>query len=164
VFNTFATEFMPEAVLKERTYNGCYRHKVDGKRRVPIPFRWRPEESEGSVEFTLIIWPKHQAGICLRVLPPDQLAKLRADIDVMPNSDPNKSVLKRRIGTASAQAKLDSVGRITIPDDMAEAAEITNEAVLAGMMDRFEIWNTKRYAQVQLLDNALLGKALEMME
>ncbi len=78
---------MPDAVVKQRTYNGCYRHKADDKRRVPVPFRWRPEESEGAMEFTLIIWPKHQAGICLRVLPPDQLAKLRADIDAMPNSD-----------------------------------------------------------------------------
>jgi MraZ protein len=155
---------MPDAVAKVRTYNGCYRHKVDTKRRVPVPFRWRPEEAEGSVEFTLIIWPKHQAGVCLRVLPPEELVKLRAAIDAMPNSDSNKSVLKRSIGTSSAQAKLDSVGRITIPDDMAEEAEITTDAVLAGMMDRFEIWNPKRYAQVRVLDNAILGKALEMME
>jgi DNA-binding transcriptional regulator/RsmH inhibitor MraZ len=47
---------------------------------------------------------------------------------------------------------------------MAEAADISSEAVLAGMMDRFEIWNPKRYTQVKILDNALLGKALEMME
>ena len=155
---------MPEVVAKERTYNGCYRHKVDDKRRVPVPFRWRPDESEGSVEFTLIIWPKHQAGICLRVLPPDQWAKLRAEINAMPNIDPNKSVLKRRIGTSSTQAKLDSSGRITILDEMAEAADITNEAVLAGMMDRFEIWNPKRYAQVKVLDNAIEAKAFDMME
>jgi len=155
---------MPDAVAKERTYNGLYRHSSDAKRRLPIPFRWRPEESEGSTEFTLIIWPKHQAGTCLRVLPPDQWAKLRAAIDAMPNSDPHKSVLKRSIGTSSAQAKLDSVGRITIPDEMAEAADITNEAVLTGLVDRFEIWNPKRYAQAKLLDNASLGKALELME
>jgi len=154
---------MPDAVVNVRTYNGCYRHKVDAKRRVPIPFRWRPEESEG-VEFTLIIWPKHQAGTCLLILPPDQLVKLRVAIEAMPNNDPSKSILKRSIGTSSAQAKLDSVGRITIPDEMAEAADISNEAVLAGVLDRFEMWNPKRYAQVKVLDNALLGKALEMME
>jgi MraZ protein len=154
---------MPDQAVKEKTYNGCFRHKVDDKRRIPVPARWRPDDPEG-VEFTLIVWRKHQAGTCLRVLPPDQLAKLRAAIDALPNSDPNKSVLKRNIGTSSAQAKLDSVGRIMLPDNMAEAADITNEAVLAGMMDRFEIWNPKRYAQVEVLDNALLTKALEMME
>jgi MraZ protein len=155
---------MPDVVAKERIYNGCYRHKVDDKRRLPVPFRWRPEDSDAMVEFTLITWPKHQAGICLRVLPPDQLAKLLAEIDAMPNNDPHKSILKRRIGTSSAQAKLDSVGRITIPDDMAEAADIKTEAVLAGMLNRFEIWNPKRYAQVKVLDNALESKAFEMME
>lgn len=154
---------MPDAVVNGRTYNGCFRLKVDAKRRVPVAFRWRPEESEG-MEFTLIIWPKHQAGVCLRVLPPDQWLKLRAAIDAMPNNDPNKSVLKRSIGSSSAQAKLDSVGRITIPDDMAEAADITNEAVLVGMVDRFEIWSPKRHAQVKLLDEALKSKAFEMME
>jgi MraZ protein len=154
---------MPDAAANERTYNGLYRHKVDVKRRVPIPFRWRPQESEGEVEFTLIVWPKHQAGVCLRILPPEQLAKLRAAIDAMPNNDPNKSVLKRSIGTASAQAKLDSVGRVTIPDDMAAAADIKTEAVLAGMMDRFEIWSPKRYEQVSMLDKVLLSKAFEMM-
>jgi MraZ protein len=154
---------MPEVGIKERTYNGCYRHKVDNKRRVPVPFRWRPEEAEGEMEFTLVVWPKHQAGICLLVLPPGQLAKVRAAIDAMPNNDPGKSVLKRCIGTASIQAKLDSVGRITIPDDMAEEAQITNDAVLAGVLDSFEIWNPKRYEQVRILDNALRSKAFEMM-
>jgi MraZ protein len=136
---------------------------VDNKRRVPVPFRWRPEASEGEMEFTLVVWPKHQAGICLLVLPPGQLAKVRASIDAMPNTDPVKSVLKRCIGTASIQAKLDSVGRITIPDDMAEEAQITNDAVLAGVLDSFEIWNPKRYEQVKILDNALRSKAFEMM-
>lgn len=155
---------MPDTAVKERTYNGLYRHSADSKRRVPIPFRWRPEESDTSTEFTLIIWPKHQAGTCLRVLPPEELAKLRAAIDAMPNGDLQKAVLKRSIGTASAQAKLDSVGRITIPDEMAEAADITNEVVLAGMLDRFEIWNPKRYEKAKALDSALLAQALQMME
>jgi MraZ protein len=155
---------MADAIVKERTYNGLYRHSADSKRRVPIPFRWRPEKSEEAIEFTLMTWSKHQAGTCLRVLPPDQMAKLRAAIDVMPNNDPNKSVLKRSIGTSSVQAKLDSVGRITIPDEMAEAAGITGEVVLAGMMDRFEIWNPDRYARAKALDDAVLGRALDLME
>ena len=142
-------------------FNGCYRHKVDNKGRLPIPFRWRPEES---IEFTLIIWPKHQAGTCLRGLLPEQWAKLLADIEAMPNRDPNKAVLKRKIGTSSALAKLDSVGRITIPDDMAKAADITNEAVLAGMIDRFEIWSPKRYAQAEAMDNAVVTQALQEMQ
>jgi DNA-binding transcriptional regulator/RsmH inhibitor MraZ len=69
-------------------FTSCYRHGVDEKRRVQIPAKWRPED-EG-VEMTMILWPKHQAGTCLRVLPPEKMAKLVADIDALPNSDPGK--------------------------------------------------------------------------
>ena len=155
---------MPENVEKERIYNGLYRHSADSKRRVPIPFRWRPEKSDESFEFTLIIWPKHQAGTCLRVLPPDQMAKLLGGIDALADSDPNKGVLKRWIGTDSVQAKLDSVGRVTVPEDMAAAADIKDEVVLAGMLNRFEMWNPKRYEQVQSSDKAILSQAIQFLE
>jgi len=155
---------MADAIVKERIYHGLYRHSADSKRRVPIPFRWRPEKSEEAIEFTLMTWAKHQAGTCLRVLPPDQMAKLRAAIDAMANNDPNKSVLKRSIGSSSVPLKLDSVGRITIPDEMAEAAGITSEVVMVGMMDRFEIWSPARHARAKALDDAILARALDQME
>ncbi len=98
-------------------YNSCFRHGVDEKRRVQIPAKWRPE-TEGT-ELTVILWPKHQAGTCLRVLPPEKMAKLVADIDAMPNSDPSKVVLKRVIGSNSEQVTLDKAGRICLPEAMA---------------------------------------------
>jgi len=152
---------MPDAAPIERTYNALYRHSVDPKRRVPVPFRWRPEDS---VEFTIVVWSKHQAGTCLRVLPPEQWAKLRADINAMPSSDPKKPLLKRQIGTNSIQAKLDSAGRITIPEEMAAAADIKNQAVLVGMIDKFEIWSPERHKAMEVMDSVLLQEALQMME
>jgi MraZ protein len=152
---------MPDSAIIEWNYSSLYRHSVDDKRRVPIPFRWRPQES---IPFTVTIWPKHKAGTCLRVLPPEQWAKLYADIDAMPNANPNKSVLKRALGTSSMTIKLDSAGRLAIPEEMAIAADISNQAVLAGLIDRFEIWSPKRYEAVAALDEALLTQALETME
>ena len=116
-------------------YNSCFRHGVDEKRRVQVPAKWRPED-EG-VELTMILWPKHNAGACLRVLPPAKMAKLVADIEALPNSDPNKSVLRRRIGSKSAQVALDKAGRICLPEDMARAAGIKDEAMLVGLLHQF---------------------------
>ena len=159
---------MPDAVINDGIegvasgrFYGWYRHKVDEKKRVPIPFRWRPQES---IEFMLSLWPKHQAGICLRVLLPDQWVKLLASIDAMPNDDANKSLLKRFIGTHSRPAKLDNAGRITIPGDLAEAADISKEAVLAGLIDRFEMWSPERYVKVKILDDAVSMKAFDKLE
>ena len=154
---------MSDAQTKGPTYyNARFLHGVDEKRRVQIPAKWRPDES--GTELTLMLWPQHQAGTCLRVLPPAQMAKLMQSIDEMPNSDPKKVVLKRIIGSDSAQASVDKAGRICLPDEMARMAGIKNEAVLVGLLDRFEIWNPDRYEKVQAADVALAPDAFRLME
>ena len=143
-------------------YNSLYRHGVDDKRRLQIPAKWRPEED--GVELTMILWPKHQAGNCLRVLPPLEMAQLMADIDEMPNGDPNKVVLKRFIGSESVQVSLDKAGRICLPDEMARAAGIKDEVMLVGLLDRFEIWNPTRYETVKATDAVMATEAFKLME
>jgi MraZ protein len=151
---------MPKA-SKVIYYNSLYRHGVDEKRRVQIPAKWRPAQA---VEFTLVLWPKHKEGPCLRVLPPEQMAKLKSDIDKMENSDPGKVALKRFIGSASVQVALDGAGRICIPEEMANTAGISNEALLVGLLDRFEIWSPKRYPAVKAADEVITQRAFDMME
>ena len=154
---------MSDTQTKELTvYNSSYLHGVDEKRRVQVPAKWRPEEA--GVELTMILWPKHQAGNCLRVLPPLEMAQLMADIDAMPNGDPNKVVLKRFIGSESVQVSLDKAGRICLPDGMARAAGIKDEVVLVGLLDRFEIWNPTRYETVKATDAVMATEAFKLME
>lgn len=143
-------------------YNSVYRHGVDDKRRVQIPSKWRP--ARASIEFTLMLWPKSNEGPCLRVLPPDQMAELMSDIDAMPNSDPNKVVLKRFIGSESVQVTVDKGGRICLPEPMAKAADIRDEAMLVGLLDRFEIWNPGRYERVRSSDAVMAQEAFKLME
>lgn len=112
----------------------------------------------------MILWPKHQAGTCLRVLPPEEMAALMADIDAMPNGDPNKVVLKRFIGSESVQLTVDKAGRIVLPEAMARAAAIKDEAVLVGLLDRFEIWNPARYENVKAADAVVAHEAFKLME
>ncbi len=152
----------PNETIGRTYYNSLYRHGVDEKRRVQIPAKWRPAES--GIEFTLILWPKSKEGPCLRVLPPQEMAELMRDIDAMPNDNPNKVVLKRFIGSESVQVALDKAGRICLPDEMARAAGIQDEAVLVGLLDRFEIWNPGRYDEVRTADAVMAHEAFKMME
>ena len=150
------------ATTEPTYYNSLYRHGVDDKRRVQIPAKWRPPKP--GTELTLILWPKAKEGPCLRVLPPQQMAKLVRDVDAMPNSDPNKGVLKRFIGSGSEQVTVDKSGRICLPEKMANDAGIGSEAVLVGMLDRFEIWSSERYERVQASDAVKVQEALKLME
>ena len=156
-------EQMNQSKTNEPTYyNSLFQHGVDEKRRVQIPSKWRP--GEASVELTLILWPKSQEGPCLRVLPPKEMAQLMDAIDAMPNSDPNKTVLKRFIGSESVQATVDKSGRICLPEGMAKAADIKDEAVLVGLLDRFEIWNPERFRKVKASDAVMAQEAFKLME
>ena len=143
-------------------YNSRFRHGVDEKRRVQIPAKWRPQKS--GVELTLVLWPRENTGPCIRVLPPAQMSKLMQSIDEMPNSDPRKVVLKRIIGSGSAQAGVDKAGRICLPDEMAREAGLKHEAMMVGLLDRFEIWNPERYEKVRAADAVLASEAFKLME
>jgi len=112
----------------------------------------------------MILWPKHQAGSCLRVLPPKEMAQLMADIEAMPKGDAGKVVLKRIIGSESVQISLDKSGRICLPEEMARAAGIKGEAMFVGLLDRFEIWNPGRYENVKAADAAFASEAFKLMD
>ena len=145
-----------------QVYNSTYLHGVDEKRRIQIPAMWRP--AEASFQFTLIVWPQRQEGPCLRVLPPKEMAELMGALDAMPNGDRNKTILKRIIGSESTQVALDKAGRICVPEEMARAAGIDDEVTLVGLLDRFEIWDPKRYEKVKTSDAVMAQEAFKLME
>ena len=152
----------PDATVQATYYNSVYRHGVDEKRRVQIPAKWRP--AEAGTELTVVLWPKSKEGPCLRVLLPQQMAALMKDIASMPNSDPNKGVLKRFIGSGSEQVALDKTGRICLPEEMAREAGISEHVVLVGLLDRFEIWSPERYEKVRAADAVMAQEAFKLME
>lgn len=142
-------------------YHSRYPFGVDEKRRVQVPAKWRPEEE--NTQLTVIVWPQHKAGTCLRVLPPHEFAKLLETVEAMPNADPKKVLLKRFIGSESDQLTLDKAGRMVLPEHMARAAGIQNEAVLSGCITYFEIWSPARYETAKAADSEVAGEAFGLM-
>ena len=142
-------------------FSSVYRHGVDEKRRVQIPAKWRSEDPQ---VLTLLVWPKGKMpDACLLVLPPEEWVALVTRLKAMPNADPKAEALRLLLGTKSDRVSLDKSGRICVPDWMAKAVGIEKEAVLAGLVDRFEIWNPARYEASRALADALLTEAFKMI-
>ena len=125
-------------------YHGFFRHGIDDKRRLQIPARWRP--SGENFELTIMIWTGHAAGTCLRVLAPKEMRELRDKLTNLPGSDPNKEKLLHFIGRNSDKLPVDKSGRMCLPERLAFEAGLKDEAVLVGMINKFEVWNPERYA------------------
>lgn len=150
---------MAENTNKIIYYHSTYRHGVDDKRRVQIPAKWRPEAEDA--EFTVILWSDNgQSGPCLRVLPQRQIDALMQRIESMSTSDPKDVALRRNIAKCSDTVTIDKGGRICIPENMARKAGIGKEAVLAGALQWFEVWNPEAYEAVSATDDILSPEAL----
>jgi len=142
-------------------YNSLYRHGVDEKRRVQIPAKWRTLETE---VLTLVLWPKGvMPEACLLVLPPKEWEALVQKLKVMPFADPKAETLRRLLGKKSDRVTLDKGGRICLPDAMAKAAAIGKEAMLVGLLDRFEIWDPERYQSASAVDDERLPEAFKLI-
>lgn len=143
-------------------YNSLYEHGVDNKRRVQVPHKWRPSKS--GVQFTVVLWMRPNEGTRLRVLPPEELARLMNDLNGMTRGDNSKLVLRRFIGTHSEQVTLDTAGRICLPEKMARTAGIKDKAVLVGMLNTFEIWSPENYKHVEAADEVMAPEAFKLMD
>lgn len=154
---------MPESEANESVcYNSLYRHGVDDKRRLQIPAKWRP--TKGEVQLTLILWPKGTVSMaCLLALPPVEWTALVQKIKGMPFADPKAEALRRIIGRRSDQLTVDKVGRICLPEEMAKIAGIEREAVLLGLLDRFEIWNPDRFEAAYKVDEEIAPEAFKLI-
>jgi MraZ protein len=153
---------MPDEPNEPIYYSACYTHGVDEKRRVQVPAKWRPEQ-EG-IQFTLILWPHNgQPDSCLLVLPPAVFKQLADKITSMRFADPGVEALRRFLGEKSDRVQLDKVGRITLPDWMAKAVGIKDEALLNGMIDRFQIWAPDRYQATKAAVDVMATKAFELI-
>ncbi len=150
------------AVNQPIFYSSLFRHGVDEKRRLQIPAKWRPTSDD--FQFSLFLWPNGaEVGPCLMALPPELLVELMAKIKTFPFADPKAQTLRRLLGAGSTQVTLDKAGRICLPQEMADAAGISKEAVLSGLLDRFQIWSPENYAQVEAQDKAFRSEAFLLL-
>jgi MraZ protein len=144
---------------RESYFSLVYQHGVDEKRRLSIPAAWRTEQPDAEMTFTLFVWDKGGQPPCLLALPPESMRVLRQKLDALPFADPESETLLRLLGGQSAKVTVDKAGRICLPDQIAKAAGISSEAVLVGMVSRFQIWDPERYEAVKIADQVLKEKA-----
>jgi len=143
-------------------YSSIYRHGLDEKRRVQIPAKWRPAQPDFT--FTAFVWPHGTlSGACLLVLPPELMHNLVQKLRTLSYGDPQSSALRRILGSRSEGLVLDKNGRVCLPETMAKTIGLRHEAVLVGLIDRFEIWSPERYEAASQVDESLLNEAFKLI-
>ena len=122
-------EYSQAAVFK-----GTYHHRIDAKGRLPVPavFR-RALRDDETVVVTLL-------DQCLAVYPPSEWARLEKQLATMPAFSRPVKALTRLLTSRAADCEIDAQGRILLPPALREAAGLARDAVVVGVLNRFEVW------------------------
>lgn len=117
-------------------FKGTYRHKIDGKGRVPVPAAFRRELAQAGAERVVVTLLDQ----CLAAYAPEEWGRLEAQLAALPTFSRQVKALTRMLLSRAADCDLDVQGRILLPLPLREAAGIAREVVVVGVLNRFEVW------------------------
>ena len=120
---------------------GRYAHNLDAKGRLAIPARYREALAEGVVL---------TRGIdrCLALYPLAAWRPLAEKVAALPLTDADARNFRRLVFAEAADLELDGQGRILIPPDLRQYADIEREAFVVGVDTSIEIWSPARWETV----------------
>jgi MraZ protein len=125
-------------------FGGTYHHNLDAKGRLNIPSQLRKMISTQSSS-QLWITRGLKDG-CLFVYPHDNWLRKMEELNALPRTEENRNAI-RIFSAESFPAELDAQGRIIIAAQFQKQANLTKEVVIAGVMDKIELWNPSAYQQ-----------------
>ncbi len=118
----------------DNIFIGEYRHQLDDKGRLAIPAKFRNALKKGAVV------TKGLDG-CLFLYTPVEWGKLVAKLNQMPISSSNARAFSRLMLAGAMAVTVDSQGRINLPKYLTEFGQLQGMTVIAGLMNRLEIWD-----------------------
>ncbi len=121
-------------------FMGEYQHTVDTKGRLIIPAKFRDSLGE---EF---IVTKGLDG-CLFVFPQNEWQAFEEKLRTLPLTQKGARQFTRFFVAGATPCELDKQGRILLPATLREFAGLEKDVVLAGMLNRVEIWSKDKWIQ-----------------
>lgn len=112
---------------------GEYAHTIDKKNRMFLPAKIRDGIGEK------IIMIKSLSAKCIALYPESEWEKFEEKLDSIP--DVSGSDVVRRIYSSLAEVQTDPQGRILIPQNLCDYAELEKNVVVIGAGKHAEIWS-----------------------
>jgi MraZ protein len=119
---------------------GEYIHTLDSKKRISLPAKFRKEVGRRVVV-------TRGLDACLFMFSVKAWESITKKLAALPVGAENTRGISRFLLAGAVEAEVDAAGRILIPEFLKEFAELRSRVVLAGVLDRIEIWNEKTWEE-----------------
>ncbi len=114
-------------------FMGEYNHTIDAKGRLIVPAKFREELGEA------FVITNGNDG-CLNIYTEEAWETFLGKLKLLPNNRDTRSIVRKFVSQAN-RVEVDKQGRILIPTVLRDYAELDKDVVLAGAIDKIEVWN-----------------------
>ena len=114
---------------------GAYDHTIDDKNRLTLPAKFREAFQDG------VVVTRGLDGCLYAFRRQDWDRLVESRLATMDPLRPEGRRIQRFFFSGAAEADLDKQGRVMIPAQLIEHANLGREVVVAGVNDRLEIWD-----------------------
>lgn len=136
---------------------GEYTYSIDEKKRLAIPAKFRQLLGKQAII-------TRGLDSCLFLYPNKEWRILALKLSKLPLAQADARGFARLMLTGAMDAKLDSLGRILIPDYLKRYSQLTKKVVIAGVYNRIEIWDEKKWQEYKKKTEMAVGDIAERLK
>jgi len=136
---------------------GEYTYSIDEKKRLAIPAKFRQLLGKKAVI-------TRGLDRCLFLYPAKEWESLAKKLAQLPLSQADARGFARLMLTGAMEANLDNLGRILVPDYLKTYAFLKKRVVIAGIFNRVEIWDERKWKEYQTKTEKEVGDIAERLK
>jgi len=114
---------------------GAHEHTIDDKNRLTLPAKFRQAFADG------VVVTRGLDGCLYAFRRPDWDRLVESRLATLDPLSPEGRRLERFFYSGASETELDKQGRVMLPAQLIEHAQLGREVVVAGVNDRLEIWD-----------------------
>lgn len=128
-------------------FMGEFQHTIDPKGRLIIPNKLRNGLGERFI---------CTRGLenCLFVYPMNEWQQLEEKLKSLPFTNADARAFVRFFFSGATECEIDKQGRILLPANLRDYAEIEKDVVVLGVINRVEIWSLEKWENYRLKSEA----------
>ena len=126
-------------------FMGEYNHTIDAKGRLIVPTKFREQLGEA------FVITKGNDG-CLAIYTNGAWEAFLGKIQTLPANNHIRTYVRNIVGS-SLEVTTDKQGRILVPGNLREHAGLEKDVVLAGVIDKIEVWDKERWGAQTNISN-----------
>ena len=136
---------------------GEYTYSIDDKKRLAVPAKFRQFLGKKAVI-------TRGLDQCLFLYPAKEWGNLARKLAKLPLSQADARGFARLMLTGAMEVSIDNLGRILIPDYLKTYAFLKKKVVIAGVLNRVEIWDEKKWQGYKKKTETEVGDIAERLK